>query len=201
MAEFDMPNNSHAFKNGQVKEKPKTQKVIEGTAKTKKKTGARKLADIFLPEDVTSVKEYIFWERIVPAIKDIIHDTVDTFLYGESRRPNYSSYSSGSRISYSGYSSSNTRSDPRKDVNRPRNAFDYDDIIFDSRIQGEQVLDNLIDILDQYNIVTVSDLYDSAGITTTNYMVNRYGWDNLADSSVVRVREGYTLKLPKAKPI
>mgnify|MGYP000419537424 CR=1 FL=1 len=48
MAEYDMPNNSHAFKNGQVKEKPKTQKVIEGTAKTKKKTNARKLADIFL---------------------------------------------------------------------------------------------------------------------------------------------------------
>ena len=198
MAEFDMPNNSHAFKNGQVKEKPKTQKVIEGTAKTKKKTNARKLADIFLPEDVTSVKEYIFWERIVPAIKDIIHDTVDTFLYGESRRP---SYSSGSRISYSGYYSGNNRPEPRKDTGRPRNAFDYDDIIFDSRIQGEQVLDNLIDILDQYNIVTVGDLYDSAGITTTNYMVNRYGWDNLADSSVVRVREGYTLKLPKAKPI
>ena len=198
MAEYDMPNNSHAFKNGQVKEKPKTKKVIEGTDKTKKKTNARKLADIFLPEDVASVKEYIFGERILPAIKDIIHDTVDTFLYGESRRP---SYSNSSRISYSGYYSGTNRPDPRKDTGRPRNAFDYDDIIFDSRIQGEQVLDNLIDILDQYNIVTVGDLYDSAGITTTKYMVNRYGWDNLADSSVVRVQEGYTLKLPKAKPI
>ena len=141
MAEYDMPNNSHAFKNGKVKEKPKTQKVIEGTAKTKKKTNARKLADIFLPEDVTSVKEYIFWERIVPAIKDIIHDTVDTLLYGESRRP---SYSSSSRISYSGYYSGSNRPEPRKDTGHPRNAFDYDDIIFDSRIQGEQVLDNLI---------------------------------------------------------
>lgn len=201
MAEFDMPNNSHAFKEKQNQEKPKPQKVISGKAKVGKKTTARKFADLFLPEDVSSVKEYIFWERVVPAIKDIINDTVQTILYGESRSR---SYSNSSRVSYQNYysnRSSSSRPDPRNDSARVRNGFDYDDIYFNTRVEAENVLDAMIDMLEQYDIVTVGDLYDFSGITNTNYMLHRYGWTNLGGVCVVRVREGYVIKLPKAKPI
>lgn len=196
MAEFDMPNNSHKARENT---KPKAEKVITGSAKVGKKTPARKFADLFLPEDVDSVKDYIFWERIVPAIKDIINDTVQTILYGESRGKNYSN---GSRVSYSSYYSGRTsRSEPRNDGSRARNGFDYDDIYFDTRAEAENVLDAMIDMLEQYDIVTVGDLYDFAGVTSSNYMFHRYGWTNLGGVCVVRVREGYVIKLPKARPI
>ena len=48
-------------------------------------------------------------------------------------------------------------------------------------------------------MVSVADLYDLVGISG-NYTDNKYGWTNLRNSDVQRVRDGYLLKLPKALP-
>ena len=48
--------------------------------------------------------------------------------------------------------------------------------------------------------VKIADLYDLVGMDS-NYTDNRYGWTNLRSAQVVRVRDGYLLKLPKALPL
>ncbi len=70
--------------------------------------------------------------------------------------------------------------------------------IFASRMDAEEVLTTLEDMIDQYGSACVSDLYDACGQTTSNYQLNKFGWTSLATASVVRVRDGYMLKLPKA---
>jgi hypothetical protein len=57
------------------------------------------------------------------------------------------------------------------------------------------------DIINRYGVVSVGDLYDLAGISTTNYTVNKYGWTNIRSAHVVRTRDGYLLKLPRALPL
>ena len=56
------------------------------------------------------------------------------------------------------------------------------------------------ELIDRYEVVSVADLYELVGITG-NYTDNKYGWTNIRNAEVVRVRDGYVLKLPKATPI
>ena len=190
------PSNSHKARE-EVAEK-KVEKVVSGKTSTKKKSGIRKLSDTFLSEDVSNVKSYIFSEVLLPAAKKLVSDIVtngtNMLLYGEIKNKKGNS----SKVSYSRYYDDRSR-DYRSPV--VRNNFDYDEIIFETRGDAEAVLDAMYDILNQYKVVSVAELYDLASITTHNYTCNNYGWIDLRGSSVVRVRYGYILKLPRALAI
>ena len=190
------PSNSHKARE-EVAEK-KVEKVVSGKTSTKKKSGIRKLSDTFLSEDVSNVKSYIFSEVLLPAAKKLVSDIVtngtNMLLYGEIKNKKGNS----SKVSYSRYYDDRSR-DYRSPV--VRNNFDYDEIIFETRGDAEAVLDAMYDILNQYKVVSVAELYDLASITTHNYTCNNYGWIDLRGSSVVRVRDGYILKLQRALAI
>ena len=147
------------------------------------------------------MKSYIFSEVLLPAAKklvsDIVTNGIDMLLYGEIKNKKGNS----SKVSYSRYY--DDRRDRSRDYRSPvvRNNFDYDEIIFETRGDAEAVLDAMYDILNQYKVVSVAELYDLASITTHNYTCNNYGWIDLRGSSVVRVRDGYILKLPRALAI
>ena len=53
------------------------------------------------------------------------------------------------------------------------------------------------ELIDQYGMVSVGDLYDLVGVTG-QYTDNNYGWTDLRTASVVRTRDGYMIKLPRA---
>lgn len=74
---------------------------------------------------------------------------------------------------------------------------DVREVIFDSRKSAEEVLHQMDQILQIYELVTVADLYDLSGITPS-FFDTCYGWTNLKTAEVVRVRAGYIINLPKA---
>lgn len=196
----DYKANSHRSKEGkqnEVKEK-KVEQVAK--AKTKKKSEVKKFADVFVAEDVTSVKDYILMEVLLPAAKkaisDIVTNGIDMLLYGE---PRSKSKSRESKTSYTKYYNDRDRDYDRPSRSRGRYGYDYDDIILDTRREAEEVLDRMDDLIDNYGMVSVADLYDLVGISG-NYTDNKYGWTNLRSADVQRVRDGYLLKLPKALP-
>lgn len=198
----DLKPNSHRFKEEQAEEREKkAQKVIKGTAKTRKKSELAKLGDVFISEDVSSVKSYVLMDILVPAIKkaisDIVTNGIDMILYGESGRREKRSGSSN-YVSYRDYSKRD-RDEGRRSDDR-RNSLGYDNIILDSRGEAEMVLEQMVDMIDQYDEVSVADLYDMVDLTAP-YTANKYGWTNLRDASVVRTRDGYAFKLPRAKPL
>lgn len=192
--------NSHKFKEEQ-REKKKVEKVVNGTVKTKPNT-ARKFTNIFISEDVSSVKSYIFMDVLVPAIKkavsDIVRDGIDMLLYGESKGRKNST--NASYVSYRSYSDRDRRDD-RHGPTRSRVGYSFDDIVLESRGEAEEVLARMDELIDTYGIVSVADLYDLVGITG-NYTDNKYGWTNIRNAEAIRARGGgYILKLPKALPI
>lgn len=75
-----------------------------------------------------------------------------------------------------------------------------DYILFDKRGDAEAILENMLDILNNYGFVTVADLHDLTGLDCV-YTDNNYGWNNLNDACVIRVRNGYALKLSRPTPI
>lgn len=188
---------SNSFKsketNEHTDEKKKIEKVVVGQVKTKKKNGFGKFLSGFVADDTHDIKSYLFKDVVVPTIKKTITDVVDMILYGGSSKRR----TTASKISYRSF-----YDDPRDSRHEVRAVpgYNYDDIILDSRGDAEEVLNQLNDLIDVYKIASVADLYDLVGVSG-NFTDNKYGWTNLANADVVRVRDGYKLKLPRALPI
>lgn len=197
MTQFDFPSNSNKSKEESEKiVEKKVDKVIKGTAKTQKKGGVRKIADVFLPEDMSNLKDYIFVDLLVPKLKTFAEDAFRALLWGEKESTKRGRSSNMPYVSYNNFSSNN---EPAK---KTAKGFDYEDIVFTTRGEAEEVLMVLNEIIDQYQILSVMDMYDAAGITSSNYMFNKYGWSgNIKYASIARTREGYLLKMPKPQPI
>lgn len=203
MGDINYQSNSHKSKDTQNTLPPKkVEKVVKGAVKTKKKSDIQKLSDIFISEDVHNVKNYIFMDVLVPAIKkavsDIVTNGVDMILYGESGRSRRNTPSSN--VSYRNYYDRKRDDDRRPGVSRMGNGYSYKDIIVETRAEAEEVLDRMNELIDLYGQVTVADLYDLVG-ETGPYTNNKYGWINIRNAEPVRVNDGYLLKLPKALPI
>lgn len=198
--------NSHKSRENPPPAAPSSEKkvksVISGSANRKKRSEAKKFADVFIQEDVNNVKSYILMDVLVPAIKkalsDIVKEGIDMILYGEAGRSRKTGPTS--RINYRGYYNSDYDRRDRPQV-RSRDIPDYDEILFDTRGDAEAVVDAMNDIISQYGLVSVSDLYDLANLDHPPYTMNKYGWTNIGGAKAVRVRDGYVLKLPRAVPI
>ena len=199
---MDYPSNSHKVKEN---ENTKTVKPAEltGGVKIKKRSGFQKFVGTFIAEDANNVKDYLVNDVLIPnakaAISEIVSNGINMILYGDAApRRNSSSSTHVQRVQYGGYVNNN-KPDTRKRAGSIKNDFDFDNLIFDSRGDAEIVLNNLLDALDRYETVTVAGLYDAAGIDTYNYMLNKYGWDDLSSAKINRTADGYILALPTPK--
>ena len=196
----DYKSNSHKSKQEPRREEKKIEKVATGKVKTKKKSGANKVADVFISEDISNVKDYIIYDVLLPAAKktisEIVSNGIDMILYGETRSK---SKSRGSKVPYSKYYEDRDE-DYRRTSRRRAVGYDYEDVILESRREAEEVLNRMEDLIDTYGVVSVADLYDLVGISG-NYTDNKYGWTNLRSARVERTRDGYLIYLPKVKPL
>ena len=188
-------------------ERKKQEKIISGTAKTKKKSEMQKLSSLFISEDVGDVKSYILMDVMIPAIKrglyDVVTNGLDMIFFngtGISRRNGY-----GPTTNY--WNRYNTRQPQAATApsvgsgGRGRAGYDYNDIVVATRGEAEEVLDRMRELIDTYHMVSVADLYDLVGVTG-KYTDCSYGWEDLRTAEPVKARDGgYLLKLPQAKPL
>lgn len=205
-------SNSHKSKEAGSKkpDKPKQEKVISGEVVQRKKGLWEKIKETFTGDDLHSVGNFIMFDVVLPAAKQMISDAVsqgvERTLFGESaRRANrpsmgsrYTNYSSYSKPSVVGRAAEPDA--PRSISSRARAAHDFDEIVLGSRGEAEEVLDRLTDLVSNYDVATVSDLYDLVGITGS-FTDDKWGWYDLRGSSIRPVRGGYLLILPKTAPI
>lgn len=196
--------NSHKYKAEQA-DKKRVEKVVQGKATRKSDSGSAKLAKAIFAEDVNDVKEYLVWDVLLPALKDTISDLfkkgIDAMLFGDSRPNTVKRSGSTSKVSYSSYYE---REKERKNrgyrrYNR-RAGHSFDDVIFERRNDAENVLEQLVDITYQYGLCSVADFYELAGIDS-EYTDEKWGWGELSEARVERVRNGYIVNLPKPEQL
>lgn len=197
MEEFK--SNSHISReNNTDSSSTSVKKVITGKTRVKKKNGLIRFADSMISEDAANVKSYILMDVLLPAIKkavvDIVTDGINMILYGETSVS--SRKSSGSKISYRSY----YEDDRRDSRSEQKKRYDYDEIVFDSRRDAEGVLASMEELVNRYKVVSVMDFYELADQKSV-YTDRYYGWTNLRSADVIRVKDGYTIKLPKPLPI
>lgn len=169
-------------------------KVITGGAKTVKKSWFKRFVGLFMSEEIDNVPGYLWRNTILPAIKRTISDCVEIGLNGETSRRR----SSGSSIvsEYRGGNSSQART--RYDI---QNLYEIDDVVLDSYGDCEAVLDEMCALIEQYGMVSVLDLYDMLGTTSTRHTDSKYGWTSLRTAKIVPVRGAFMLKLPRVVPL
>lgn len=201
----DYAANSHKSKK---RDKPNTDdkkvdRVIEGKVVVKKRGFWRKLNEALTSDDSQSVGSYIMWDVLIPAFKSMILDAgsqgLERALYGEVRAK---SRPGEGRVAYNRmYKGSTPIREGRREIsNSARRSHDFREIILETRSEAEEVIDRLVDLIDSYDVATVSDLYDLVGITG-NFVDEKWGWNDLRSAKATRVREGYLLELPRPEPI
>jgi hypothetical protein len=191
--------------------KPKVQKVVHGNVTERKPGLGKRIKDTFLGgEDIQTVLENVVVDVVVPQVKDLMFDFVSTTvqrkLFGTSRpiRTGNTSGNGGAKINYGGMFNGNSQQNPAgragqaEPAKTSRTSKAYENLVFDNRGDAESVIDALATAIDQYNVVTLSDLYEMIG-HTGKYTDEKYGWDTMVGATVHRVRDGFLLQLPEPK--
>lgn len=205
------PGNSYSGitprKPGETKkpEKKPAERVTKGMVVQKKKTLGSKFAETFLAVDLGSVVKHIIFDVLVPTtketIEEIIRGSTSMMLWGDKASGRSSRGRVGRGAPYRSYETyyedrNRERRGERGDSSpRPQSRNAIDSLIFDSRRDAEEVKDHLMDRIEEYGVASVKDFYLFSGMPT-NYVQDTYGWFNLSEAVIMRVTEGFMLKLP-----
>ena len=79
-------------------------------------------------------------------------------------------------------------------------ADDVREVILDSRVEAEEVLDSLIELSSKYDAATMRDLLSLIG-EPHNTTHEDWGWYDLRGARIHRVGGGYLLDLPRPEPL
>lgn len=213
MEEF--PGNSQR-KQIPRKEAPETEevrkidKVVEGQVVRRKRPIGKRIKETFLGGDSKSVFEYVVQDVFIPAVRDMIADAgqqgLERMLYGEARsvgrRSGVRPGDPRRHTNYNGISrpTAPARFEERNLSRRARATHDFGEIVLATRPEAEAVLEGLFALLDQYEVATVSDLYEMVG-ESSQFTDRNWGWTDLRGSDIRRIREGYLLDLPRPEDV
>jgi hypothetical protein len=187
-------------------EKGTVEKVVEVDVIRRKRGLMARIFGDFIADDSSTVFSYVITDVLIPAAKTAISDAVsqgiERMLFGDSRprpagRPGYTNY--GNRYGRPGDSAD--RGNRATVMSRQARAtHNFNDIIISSRAEAEDVIDNLRNLVSQFDVATVADLYDLVGLTG-EFTDNKWGWTDLRSAAVRAVRGGYMLQLPRTQSI
>lgn len=204
MAEVEKyPSNSYTNRT-EKKPKKEIKPVVKNEVRIQKKGLGEKFSETFLQADIQSVKNSVIFDILIPAAKDMLSDMtkglVDGLLYGDRRGSRTYRDRGSSRVyrKYDDCYDEQPRRRRREDDDPPfaSSRSIVDNLIFKTRGEAEEVLSNAIDYIEEYDSISVKDLYAYAN-KKSDFTKEKYGWYDLSSASVERIREGYLLKLPK----
>lgn len=211
----NFPSNSNESKPTEPEKEPKKfEKVVEGNVIRRKKTLTARFLDTFFGDDSRNAAQYVMSDVLIPAVRETIADAisqgVERMIFGEvrstSRRTGRRPGDSGPYVSYNRYSSPSStrprshRDEPRTMSRRERGSHDFGNIILATRAEAEEVIHRLVIALEQYESVSVADLYELLGMDS-DYTDDNWGWTDLRRADVRRVPDGYRLVLPRTEPL
>lgn len=199
----NLPPNSKTAKAGGNQPK-KIEKVASANAKRRKKSVGSRFKETFVQGDAKSAAGAVASNVIVPMIRDLMYEAGQTMMqkmiFGETRSQRHAPPSGMfGRVDYSGVSNPTRASQAAAPSKPARARHSFDELVLDNRQGAEEVIDRMMDILSQWEVVSVADLYALVGFET-NHTDFKWGWTDLSGAGVDRTRNGgYLLNLPQPK--
>lgn len=208
MEPLDYPANSEASKRVvSNKNEKNVERVTSGDAIRKKKSLRKQFKETFIAGDVKTSIRYVAFDILLPTLRDMLWEAgsggIEKLIFGDSRRRGSTIPQSGPTgyVSYNRYAvGRGPLAGPQRAMSRMARArHDFDEIVLESRIEAEEVIDRLFDLVSRYETATVADLYELVGLPSS-HTDNKWGWSDLRGAGVSRVRDGYLLDLPDPIP-
>lgn len=206
----EFPPNSEASKKDEIEDK-NIKQITSGEVVRKKKSLRKQFSETFVAGDLKGTIRYVIMDVMLPAAKDMIVDAgsegLHKLIFGDSRRRGSTSPQSGP----TGYVTYNRFSGPMGTQSRPaspqramsrqaRSQHNFDEIVLESRVEAEEVIDRLFDLVSRYESATVADLYELVGLPS-DHTDHKWGWTDVRGAGVSRIRDGYLLDLPDPEPL
>lgn len=216
----DIKKDKKVVKNSDTTSHKQLTKVTSAT-KRKKGVTERLVTSLVGPDGLPSVGHYLTHDVVLPAIKEIIVNSVTSginmMMYGpdsagkrnttgysqrgSAYRPNVNYQSSYKQSPTTSSSNVKYQNESRPYHNETRaSGFNSEDYILASREDAKMVLSQLLEQVDDYGWASLADFFDLVGIDS-NFTDNNYGWTNLDFAKFVVVRGGYALRLPRLEPL
>lgn len=183
----------------------KVERVVSSEVKSRPKSVGRRLREALFGGDSKSAIGYAISEVVIPQTKDLIAEAgkqmLEMIIFGDAssrtRRPSGRTY--GSRYTnYSNYAGRGRTSirEERPTVSPRSNSLD--EIVFETRLEAQKVLEQMYETLEEYDAVSVADLYTMLDWTSrSTHTDQKWGWESLQGSDIKITRGGYLLILPK----
>lgn len=196
----DLPGNSNIEKSRQAnttEQHSESKTVAQGRLKTVKRR--TRLSDIFTPEDTSSVASFVFTRLIIPRLQVLAVDTINAvaraiFLGERTSEP--SRKTPGGYTSYQGYYEEKKPASKLSSSKKTNGSFQFLDVVVDTYGDAQLILDRLDEQLDDQGYVTVSYLYEAAGLPCP-FTGNYYGWENISSARIVTDSDGYLIEMPE----
>lgn len=208
----DYQGNSKKAKEEVAKPAKTVEKIVTGEVVVKKRGLGKKLKDAFILADPKSVFFYVVSDVLVPAARTMILDAtyngMRRMVLGDTVARNLHS-ASQSRTSYQtppqrGYSTipygSNPIGPPQGPRRNPARISNVDTFLFSDKADAERTLEVMMNIIDQYDVVTLADFNKMIG-AKINYTDDKWGWTLLPGADIQQSDHGYLLILPQPEPI
>lgn len=191
-------------------EPKKIERVITGEVIRRKTPLGRRMSQNLFGGDVQSIWGYVVGDVLIPAFRDMVYDATigsleraifpDSNIRRGGRRPGYTNYNNRYSSPGGGNRSGRDR-DGRRELSRhARASHSFDEIILETRVEAQEILDRLFDWLERYDQVSVAELYEMVGISS-NFVDRKWGWTDLHNAGVSRAGRGYLLNLPRPEPL
>ena len=213
----DYASNSKMPKDDKPEETPERvvpDKIVTGQVIRKPKGIFTRVRHVFLGGEATDAGRYLAGEVLLPAFRNLLVDAIrigtERIVYGESQRSGM--LPSNRYAPMTNYQQARPPYRGARDGGRdraylpdqpglmPSRRNQMPEIILQKREDAEAVLEELMNVIDRYDVASVADLYARLGYQTS-HVDNKWGWTNLRDVTIRQNREGYVLVLPDAEPI
>lgn len=198
----EFPAQSHKSREPKV-----IQQVTSEPGRVRKAPAGRRFRDTFIQGTPKSVVGSMIWDVFLPGMRDnladAIHDGIDSLFRGDS-----SGISRRTRSRYSSNHSSISKHSPDRALggaSRPSSDRYSDDarrnqdvsvIEIDSRVEAQEVLNQMLALIDQFDVCTLADFYQLVGIPP-DHTDFKFGWEDIGGAHVVSSRGAYYLDIPR----
>jgi hypothetical protein len=192
-------------KSGVTTPRKKVEAVIPPGSKKVERPATRRFFDFLFAESPKELGKKVARDVVVPRLKAGVEEAFNNFLAGMLWGGNQNRPLGGMvqgtvlRAGASSYSTVSTQAAmlaARGALPATSSNGSYQDLVVPTQQFAETLLANMYNLLDQYRVVAVADLYEAAALTPAP-ADNSYGWTSLDGARISKVREGYLLELPR----
>lgn len=198
MTEF--PSQSHKSREPRVVEA-----VVTSPGRVRATPTGRRLKETIFQGDARSVWTSMIWDTFFPNLRDnfadAVHNGIDALFGGYSTGSRSRSRYGGNYRSSSGISKHNPdralgRAPENRAAEKPVFTGDTSVIEIDSRVEAQEVLNQMNLLIDQFDQCTMADFLRLVDITPqhTHFGI---GWEELGEAHVVSHRGSYYIELPE----